>query len=61
MNLRVHGLRLAKRLADKDETRNCHFCNKKEWGEEHHDKDCPFSIAYRMIKFEKQSIKSSTK
>lgn len=56
MNLKVHGLRLAERLIDKDETRNCPFCTKKEWGEEHHDKKCPFAIAYKMIEFNKQLI-----
>ena len=61
MNIRVHGLRLAKRLAANDTTQNCPFCNKREWGEENHRTHCPFAIAYAMIEFEKNNPTVKTK
>jgi hypothetical protein len=61
MNIRVHGLRLAKRLAANDQTQNCPFCNKTEWGEEYHQGHCPFFIAYAIIEFEKNNPLPSVK
>ena len=43
------ALKLAKLLVDNDETRECPFCDKMEWGEKYHAKDCPFTLAYQII------------
>ena len=60
MNVKVAGIRLAKRLADNDETQNCPFCNKTEWGEEYHEKQCPFYLACAIIEFE-NNLKTTVK
>ena len=55
MNVKLYGLRLASRLVEQDTSEECPYCNKKEWGEENHESKCPFSIAYRIIEFNKST------
>lgn len=42
--------RLAKAIVDRDESSECLFCSKTEWGEEKHDTHCPYAIAYEILK-----------
>ena len=49
MDYKLKLLKLCNLLAQKDETKNCPFCHKVEWGEEFHDKGCPFAFAYETI------------
>jgi hypothetical protein len=41
------AVELATAITMFDDTKVCHFdCGKIEWGEDKHDKDCPFRMAY---------------
>lgn len=46
---------LANALIFHDEDAECPFCKKTEWGEENHEEDCPFAIAYRALNENKQT------
>lgn len=56
MDLKPKLLKLCNLLADNDETQNCPFCGKKEWGEQYHEEGCPFAYAYetreKILKYE---------
>jgi hypothetical protein len=49
-NMPVTLFVLANTLIFHDEDADCPFCKKTEWGEEKHDKDCPFGLAYLALK-----------
>lgn len=40
---------IASILVKHDTGKECPYCNKREWGQDLHDKDCPFEIAYKIL------------
>ena len=37
-------------LVRRDEDKRCSLhCSKTEWGEDKHDADCPFAMAYKLL------------
>ena len=40
---------MAHELTNRDERRKCEFCNKEGWGNDLHEQDCPFSMAYAWL------------
>ena len=49
MNDHEKLLLLARRLVKCDAAEECPYCPKMEWGEDKHDKNCPFAIAYSVL------------
>lgn len=41
-------IKLSTALIQFDTDKKCPFCTKQDWGEEKHDKECPFTIAYKI-------------
>lgn len=46
----ISSKELAKRLLEYDTDKKCPYCSKESWGEEKHDKECPFAMAYKVVK-----------
>ena len=46
----ITALQLASALVGNDNEKDCHFCDKEQWGSEFHDPSCPFAMAYAIVK-----------
>lgn len=42
-------IELAHALIEVDETASCPFCNKVDWGEDKHEENCPFHLAWKIL------------
>lgn len=40
---------IANILIKHDTEQECRYCSKIEWGQDTHDEDCPFAIAYKIL------------
>lgn len=41
--------KIANILVKHDTEQECRYCSKTEWGQDLHDEDCPFEIAYKIL------------